>query len=137
MRRYFPLPGVTARPRHPTGDSSGLIFTQPFSPQHSALRLMSKYSCARLFYFSPKPPLKHWGLAKRRRLGGFGFPVSTQCLLQPFHSHCAFRRWIQAACAQCGGEWDAAWEENCSQALCPQRMACRETNNISREISSP
>lgn len=51
--RYSLLLGVEARPRHSAGDSSGLIFTQSSSTQHSALRLMSKNSCALLFHFPP------------------------------------------------------------------------------------
>lgn len=100
---------MEARPRHPTGDSSGLIFTQPSSPHHSALRLMSKNSCALLFHFSLPPPRRlTLGFSEMEEIGGVGFPVYTRCLLQSFHSHCAFSRWIRAAFAQCGGERNAA-----------------------------
>lgn len=130
---------MEARPRHPTGDSSGLIFTQPSSPQHSALRLMSKNSCALLFHFPPTPhAASRWGLAKWRRSGGwisclyavFAAVVSLTLRLLPLDSSsvCAVRRG-----AECG------WEENRSQAFRPQRTACWKTraNNISRETFPP
>lgn len=124
---------MEARPRHPTGDSSGLIFTQPSSPHHSALRLMSKNSCALLFHFSLPPPRRlTLGFSEMEEIGGVGFPVYTRCLLQSFHSHCAFSRWIRAAFAQCGGERNAAGKKI---ALRRFVHSARRVGRLARTIS--